>query len=144
MDMRWTPGVGMIAPRIRARLDGDEAVAAFLVGKHAAGAVKIRIQRRIVIVVPVPITSGRVALPDLDQGVRYRAGVLVEYASADDDAFAQRGGCVLPREIAVFRPDIIEAEYRSGHFRQGMRQHDERFGRCTLARGRVGGVKIFW
>ena len=40
------------------------------------------------------ITAGRISLPDLDQGARYAATILVEHAAAYDDTFAE-GICTI-------------------------------------------------
>jgi hypothetical protein len=79
----------MVAPGIGAGLDGDEAVAALVVGHHAALAREVGIERRVVLVARMDVAAAGVGLPDLDQGTRHRAPVLVDDAAGDDDAFAQ-------------------------------------------------------
>ena len=70
MDVRRPPRVVVVAPRILAGLDRDEAVAALGVGQRAAAAGEIGIDRRVVVVARVRIAAGGVGLPDLDQRVR--------------------------------------------------------------------------
>ena len=53
------------------------------------------------VVTRVPVSAGRIALPQLDQRVRHGPAVLVEHAARDDDALAQRLAGVLPREVVV-------------------------------------------
>ncbi len=69
------------------------------------------------IVVAVPVTPGGVALPQFDQRLRHRPAVFVQPPPADDDALAQRRAGVLPGQIRVVRPDLVIAEYRTGHLR---------------------------
>src|SRR6516164_3538780 len=66
VDVCGAPGIVMISPRIRARLDGHEAIAPFAVGEGAATTREIGVKRRTVIVNLVAIPSCRVALPDLN------------------------------------------------------------------------------
>jgi hypothetical protein len=68
------PGIVVIAPRIRAGLDGQEAVAAGFVGRAAAAAEEIRVERSLVLVGLVDVAAGRIRLPDLDQRVADRPG----------------------------------------------------------------------
>ena len=104
----------MIAPRIGAGLDGEEAVAAFVIGQAAAGAEEIRIERRGMLVDLVNITSGGVRLPDLDQRIAHRPAVFVEHAARHDDAFAERLAvlCGVAREVVVEFAEIFRAIYR--------------------------------
>src|SRR5690348_13995721 len=124
--MRGTPGVVVVAPRIRARLDSDEPIAPLAVCQDAPAAREVGIERRIVRVVPVPVASGRVGLPDLDQGLRDGAAVLVQHATGDDDALTQRLAGMLAREIIVVWPDVVIIEYGSRDLGERMRQEDQR------------------
>ena len=74
VDVRRSPGVLVVAPRVGAGLDRDEAVAALVVGEAAAGAGEVRVERRRVLVDLVRVAAGRVRLPDLDERVRGPAG----------------------------------------------------------------------
>ena len=133
----------MVAPRIGARLDGHETVATFVVGEHATCAREVRIQRRTVIVVLVPVAARGIALPDFNQSVRNREPVVIEHATADDDALPEWIAAMLAGQIAVLRPHIVHAEHRPGDLRQSMRQHDQRPGRRALARGRIRRMQQF-
>src|ERR1700722_4419478 len=68
-----SPRIVMIAPRIRTRLDGHEAICAVLVGYDSPDAGEMRIERCFVLVVGVSIAAGSVRLPNLDQSARNRA-----------------------------------------------------------------------
>ena len=93
------PRIVMIAPRIRTRLDGHEAIRAVLVGDHSSDASEMRIERRFVLVLGVCIAAGGVRLPNFDQGVRNRAAVFVEHAAGHDDSFAESLAAVEVRQI---------------------------------------------
>jgi hypothetical protein len=67
MDMRWPPGVVVIAPRVLARTDRHEAVAPFGIGQHAACTGEIRVERRVMLVDAVVVAPGGICLPDFDQ-----------------------------------------------------------------------------
>src|SRR3546814_4867877 len=84
MDMLRPPGIVVIAPRIGAGLDGDEAVAALVVGDGAAIAGEIRIERRVMLVDGVAVTAGRIGLPQFDERARHRPTVFVEHTTAQD------------------------------------------------------------
>src|SRR3989475_1167826 len=142
MDVRRAPGVVVVAPGILARPNADEAVAAFGVGHGAPGAGEVRIERCIVLVSAVRIASGRVRLPDFDQGVRHRLAVLVEHAPAHDNALADRLAAVLAGEIIVGRLDVAVAEDRAGQLGQRLRRHDERLRGASLLRRGVRRVVV--
>ena len=62
---------------------------------------------------PVPVPSGRIALPQFDQRVGHGTAIVVEHASADSDALAQRLAFMLARQIVVRFADIVVAEDRA-------------------------------
>ena len=95
--MRRPPRVVVIAPRIRAGLDRDEAVVAVRVAEGAAEAGEIQIKWRRVLIAIVTIATCRIRLPHFDQRVRNRLIVFIQHAAADDDTFADRLAIVLPR-----------------------------------------------
>src|ERR1700736_4247215 len=95
MDVGRTPCVGMIGPRVGPWSDGDELVGTVLVGNRASSPGKIRIERRVVLLALVPITTARVGLPDLDQSVADWPAGLIEYPSTHDDALTDRFARVL-------------------------------------------------
>src|SRR5918994_3077151 len=109
MDVRRPPGVVVVAPRILAGPDGDEAVASLGIGNGAPRAREVRIERRVVLIGLVRIAAGRIRLPDLDQRVPHRLAVLIEYPAADYDALADRRALVLAREIVVGRLHVVAA-----------------------------------
>src|ERR1700692_1592682 len=73
MDMRRAPRIGAVAPGIGAGLDRQKAIAAIRPADHLAGAGEIGVERCVVLVDRVVIAPGRVALPELDEGARYRS-----------------------------------------------------------------------
>src|SRR5262245_28377586 len=99
MDVRRAPGVVVVTPGIFARTDRGEAVAALAIGQSAPAAGEIRVERSVVLVGRMGIAAGGVGLPDLDQRVRHRLAVLVQYSAAYDDPLADRLPFVLSREI---------------------------------------------
>src|SRR5688572_2373375 len=106
MQVRGTPGVVVIAPRISARLDGLEAVPPRIVGERPPGAGEIGVERRVVLIYRVPVAPARVRLPELDQRIGYGTRILVEHAPAHDHALADRLARVLPCQIVFVRPDL--------------------------------------
>jgi hypothetical protein len=67
----------LVAPGVRAGLDGGERVPSRVVGQAAAGAGEVRVQWRGVLVALVHVPTGRVGLPDLHQLPPHRAAVAV-------------------------------------------------------------------
>src|SRR5579862_565011 len=98
MDVRWTPGVGMIAPRVGTGLDGHEAVIAFRIGKRAAATSEIGIERRRMLVYLVGIAPGGIGLPDFHQRMGHRPTAVVEDAPGDQNSLPHGRACVLPRQ----------------------------------------------
>src|SRR6185437_8251915 len=95
MNMRRTPGVMVISPRIRTGLDGDESVVAGSVRLRAARSGKIRIQRRRMLVAHMDVAAAGIGLPKLDQRIRNAPAILIQDMTMDDDAFAERLALVL-------------------------------------------------
>ena len=126
MDVRRTPGVGVIAPGVGAGLDGDELVVALGVGLRAAGAGEIRIERRRMLVDDVDVAAAGVGLPDFDQRIGHAAAVLVEHMAVHDDAFAERLALVLDGEIVIVLAHRLVAVDRAGQFRQRVPHQDQR------------------
>jgi len=69
VDVGRPPGVVVVAPRVLAGPNGDEAVASFVVGEAAAGAAEVGIERGRVVVDLVAVATGGVRLPDLNERV---------------------------------------------------------------------------
>ena len=138
------PAVGVVLPRVGPRLDGQEAVAAVLVGQAAPGAEEVRVERRVVLVGLVHVAPGRVGLPDLDQGVRRGPAVLVQHPPGDDDALAQ-GGAVAGRvagQVVIEPADVVVAVDRGVALRQGALQRHQRPGRAALGGRFVARVEV--
>src|SRR5262249_15038361 len=135
VDVRRAPGVLVVPPRVRARLDGDEAVAALTVGEAPAGAGEVRVERRGVLVDLVSVPSGGVRLPDLDERAAQRPSFLVEHTPLDDDSLAERLALVLTREIGLERRDGLVAEDRALERVELLRQrHQLPLGRAPARR----------
>src|ERR1700676_1649079 len=107
MDVRGPPCVLVIAPRIGARLDGQEAVATVGISQQPARSREIRIEGRGMIIVDVGVASGCVRLPDFDECVRHRASVAVKHSTGDNDALSQRLARVLTSEGALSFANIL-------------------------------------
>src|SRR6185369_7239991 len=137
MDMCRAPSVVMVAPRIFSGADRDEAIAPLGIGQRPPGARKIRIERRVVLVGAMRVASGGIRLPDLDERMRGGFSVLVEHASADDDALADRLALVLARQVVIARLEVVVAEDRAGQLRERLRRDDERLSRVPLCGRRV-------
>src|SRR5687767_7173632 len=103
MDMRRPPGIRMIEPGIRARLDRHEAVFAFFIRHAAPGAGKVRVQRRVVLIDRMPITTRSVGLPDLDYTIGHRALVFIDHLADDDNTLAHR----LPAAVHAAREIVL-------------------------------------
>src|SRR5262249_48490817 len=140
MDVRRTPGVLVIPPWIRTRLDRDEAVAAVAVRETPAGAGEVRVERGGMLVDLVLVPPGRVRLPDLDERAGNGPAGLVEHAPVDDDALAERLAVVLSGQVAVGRRDSLVAEDRALECVERFRQRHERPLRRAPARRAVAGI----
>ena len=106
VDVRRPPGVDEVAERVGAGLHGAESVVAIGVGHHPAAAAEVGVDGGQIGVVDVAVAPAGVGLPDLDQGVRHAAPVLVPHPAVDDrpfpDGFAAVG--VVAHEVVVQRP----------------------------------------
>ena len=142
VNMRGAPGVVVIAPGIRAGANGYEAKISFLIGEHVAGAGEVGIERSVVLVNGVAVTSGGIGLPDFDEGMRNGAGVFIKDAAADDDAFAERGRGVLLGEVAGLGIDHGRIENRASDFGEGVREMNGRIFWSALDGGDVGRMQI--
>jgi len=111
--MRRTPRVVMIAPRIRARLDGGEAIDAVAIGHDPAVAGKMRVERRLVEIHRVRVAAGRVGLPNLEERIGNRAAILVEDAATDDDPLANRLTVVEMGHVDITGTNDLAPEARS-------------------------------
>ena len=115
MDVLRPPGIVMIAPGIRPRLDRREAVFAVGVGQCAPRTDEVGIERRMMLIIDMDIAPAGVGLPDFDQRVRHRAVVFVKHAPGDDDPFAERFAVLdgVARQVVVERLELIIAVNRS-------------------------------
>ena len=139
VDMGRPPGVVVIAPGIGAGLDGDEAVIALRVRLGAAGAGKIRIERRGMLIDDMHVTAAGIGLPQFDQRVRHAAAVFIEHMAVHDDAFADRLALALNGEVVIVLAHRLVAVDRPGQFRQRMPHRDQRLGGRALDRALVAG-----
>ncbi len=118
-----------------------KVVVAGVVGQRAAAAAEIRIDRRQIGVLLVPVAAAGIGLPELDQRVRHAAAGLVEHAAVDDDALADGIAVlgVIADQVVVERPEIVVAEHRSGDLRDRILQRQQRLARRAQHRGFVAG-----
>ena len=128
MNVSSAPCVVMILPGIGARLDRDEAIAAFRIGDGMTTACEIRIEGSVVLIDRVGVAAGGVGLPDFDERVGKRLSVFIDDAAGNDDAFAEGLGGVLLGEIEGFSVDEVVAEDRAGDFGDRVGEVDERLG----------------
>jgi len=142
VNVGGTPGVVVIAPGIFAGLDGDETVAALVVGEGVAAAGEVGVERGLMLIAAVKITAGGVGLPEFDEGVRDRAAVFIEDAAADDDAFAEGFAGGLASEVAGFDVDEFGAEGRAGDFRKRVGKIDERLFGSAFEAGAIGRMEM--
>src|ERR1700731_4838757 len=101
MHVRRSPGVGMVAPRVRARLDGDEAIAALSVREAPARTAEIGVQRCGMLIRAMCVTARGVRLPDLHKRAGHRVSVLVEHPPANRDPLALGFPVMLPGQVVV-------------------------------------------
>src|SRR6266852_3666241 len=101
MNVCRTPRIVVIEPGIGPRLDGHEPISAIFVRQRAARPAEVWIEWRRVLVPLMQIAACGIRLPDLDQGVRYRTSVVIQYLAGDDDALALRLSRMLAREGIV-------------------------------------------
>src|ERR1035438_3833640 len=142
MNMRRTPRIVMILPRVRAGFNGDETINAILIRHSAACSGEVGIERRWMIVLRVPVTASRVSLPNLDQRVGNGTAVVIQYPASDDDALALRLSCMLAREIMIGLANRARAKNGPAGFRERVRQENQRFRRRSANRGCVLLVEI--
>ena len=86
------PGVGVVAPRIGAGLDGDELIPAIRIGEDPAFALEVGVERRIMRVTRMVVAAGGVGLPDFDHGVGHGVAIFVGHSPTHDDAFTHAAG----------------------------------------------------
>ncbi len=140
--MRRSPGIGMVAPRVSARTYRHKSIKTIVIGERSTGTGEVRVQRRIMLIALMPVTTRSIGLPHLDQGIRYGAAILVHHTTAHQDALSQRLTIMLPREIGIRRADSLMTKHWAGCFRQRLRQqHQGLAGRARDGR-RVIGVEI--
>ena len=134
--------LGWFAPRVRARLDAHEPVAALVVRQAAAGAGEVRVERGRVLVAVVEVAAGGVRLPDLDQRRADRPAVAVGDPAGDDDPLAERLALVLAGEVVVELADGVVAVDRPGQLRQRPREQQQRLPRRARDGRAVVGIEV--
>src|ERR1700751_274616 len=76
MDVCWTPGIVMVAPRVFARTNGFKSKAAFRVSNKRRAAGEVRVEWGIMLIAGVKVTPGGIGLPDPDKGPSNRPTLL--------------------------------------------------------------------
>src|ERR1700677_1304054 len=102
MNVCRPPGIVMVAPGILARADGHEAISALRIGDCMAATREIWVQRSVVLIALMQITSSRICLPNLDQRLSHRPPVFIYHSAADHNAFPERLARMLLGKIAGF------------------------------------------
>src|SRR5690349_8338648 len=90
MDMRWTPVVDAVAPRIGTGLYRPVDVMAVAIGQRASAAAEVGVDWCDVVIVAMPIAATRVRLPHFDERIGNAAAKFVEHVAVDDDALTYR------------------------------------------------------
>ena len=106
-----------------------------------ADAAEVRVERRQVAVVLVPVAPAGVGLPHLHQGVRDRLAVLVEDPAEHDDALALGQAAVVEveQQVVVVAAEPEVGEVRPAGFRERLRDAHQRLAR----RARHGGCLLY-
>ena len=96
MNVRGSPSVVVIAPRILAWPNRDEAIAPFRVGKNVATAGEVRIQRSIMLIDFMQIAARSIGLPNFYKRLRDGPRIFIEHTPAHHNSFAERFARMLP------------------------------------------------
>src|SRR5260370_7989728 len=132
----------MVTTWVCAGPDGDEAIAACSVCERVSTSDKVRIQRSVVLVSLVQITSCGIRLPDFDERMRNWPRVLIQHSAAHNDPFAERLAAVLSRQIASLHLGRFFSEQRPLYFRNVVRPINPRFASSPLVAGHVCSLTI--
>lgn len=116
MNVGGAPGILMVSPRIGTGLDGDKAISPFCVGKCSSCAGKVWIERCRMIVSVMPVASGSIGLPNLNQSVPDRAAIFIQNAAGQDDPFSQRITIMLAGQIIIPFAYRLVPVYGPGNF----------------------------
>src|SRR5579862_8239873 len=101
MNMSGPPGVRVVVPGIRSRLDRKETIVTVLVCEGPACTGKVRIKWGWMIVSLMEVATPCVCLPDLDQRIPQWPAIVANHPPRDDDSLANRLASMLLCEIAV-------------------------------------------
>src|SRR6185437_4657786 len=101
----------------RARLHRGEAIDAVLIGKGAAEAAEMRIERLVLRVLGMRVFAGGIGVPDFNNGVGQRRTVAVGDSALDHDLVALR--LTAAGEVGPFRPQQSEMEKWTGGLGRG-------------------------
>src|SRR5215471_10900710 len=143
MDVCWTPGIVMVAPRVFARTNGFKSKAAFRVGNKRRAAGEVRVERGIMLIAGVKVAPGGIGLPDLDKGPSNGPTILVQNPPAHQDPFPE--GFPVRTFGHINRLEVFRwREYGAGEFGDGLRQVDQRLAWRSLNGRNVGRAIIRW
>src|SRR6516162_7757035 len=115
----------MIEPGICAGLDGDETVSSMFIGQGSTCTREVRIKRGRMLFLDMPIPSGGIRLPNLDECVGDGSPIAVEHASTYDNALTNWLACMLAGQIVILFPYFFVPKNRSGNFRERVWPHDQ-------------------
>ena len=110
--MGGAPGIGVVAPWVGARPDGDEPIAAVGPGEAAARAGEVGVKGSGVLVGGVGITASRIALPYLDQLPGNGTAIRAEQAPAQVDPLTLGFAGVPGGEVGILGTHLVGAEDR--------------------------------
>src|SRR5258708_26400896 len=120
MNVRRTPGIGVVLPGIPPRPNRQEEVAPGFSRQTAAHAQEVRIERPRPLISFVEVPASGISLPDLQERVGHRMATVVEYATGHNDALADRlaAGPGVACEIGIFRGDGTDVGAGAGQIRE--------------------------
>src|SRR5215469_844400 len=143
MDMRWPPGIVMIAPGIGSGTNRNVTVTSLLVADDAADTREVGIERRRPIVPGMDVPASCVGLPNLNHRVGYRPFILIKHAPSDDDALAQGLTLVLPGHVGHRTAhQILPAGRKTASLGAGLRNTNWWMKGCALYRRGVWRKKM--
>src|SRR4029453_11670413 len=110
VDMCRAPGVAVVLPWVRPRLDRRKPVGPVISGQTPADSGEVRVDRRRMLVTFVQVSAAGVGLPDLYQLTADRPTISVQPPAGDDDPLSNRLTAVLDRQIGLNGVHIAMAE----------------------------------
>src|SRR5262249_15319050 len=143
MDMCWTPGIVVVAPRVFARTNSFEGKAAFRVRNQRCAAGEVRVERGIMLIASVKVTTGGIGLPDLEHSTGNSPTLLIQDSTAAQRAFPE--GCPVRAFGHINGLEVCRwRECGTGEFGDGLGEMDQRLAWGSFNGRDVGRAKIGW